>query len=85
MYFDGLKSDYWLTKNVILQHNVGDNKLHKRQKWKPGEVAKWYLSAGKSLASGSPLVELAALPQTPLRSQRSWKPLLETKKNWQKK
>ena len=52
MSFDGLKS-MWLTKKVILQHNVGDNKLHNWQKLKPGEVAKWHLSAGKSLAPGA--------------------------------
>ena len=54
MCFDGLKSR-WLTKKVILQHNVGDNKLYKP------EVAKWYSSAGKSLAPGaSPQLEAYA-------------------------
>ena len=33
MSFDGLKSG-GLTKKVILQHNAGDNKLHKMAKIK---------------------------------------------------
>ena len=63
MSFVGLKRR-WLTKKIILQHNVGDNKLHNWQKLKPGEVAKSPDPIGGAYsAPPDPLADSGPLPQ----------------------